>query len=154
MPVRCRNTASRSGSTSSTLLTIAPVGLGLGDPIGLVTASLSPAGAAKWQDLLHSRPIRVLTFPVVAPLLAIGTQFLVFFSGCLGAALHSGLVMRLLELQMVVTGCLFALPLLGVEVLPAWCSPPVRITTTAVDGLLDAIPGISVMTSTKLVADG
>lgn len=136
------------------LLTIAPVGLGLGDPIGLVTASLSPAGVAKWQGLLHSRPVRVLTFPVVAPLLAIGTQFLVFFSGYLGAAFHSELVMRLLELQMVVTGCLFALPLLGVEVLPVWCSQPVRMTIAAVDGLLDAIPGISVMTSTKLVADG
>jgi putative copper resistance protein D len=136
------------------LLTIVPVGLGLGDPIGLVSASLSPAGAARWQGLFHSRPVRILTFPVVSPLLAIGTQFLIFFTGYLGAAQHSATIMRLLELQLVVTGCLFALPLLGVEVLPAWCSQPVRMTIAAVDGLLDAIPGISVMTNGTLVAHG
>jgi putative copper resistance protein D len=136
------------------LLTIVPVGLGLGDPIGLVTASLSPAGAARWQGLLHSRPVRVLTFPAVAPVLAIVTQFLVFYSGYLGAAQHHAVVMRLLELQLVVTGCLFALPLLGVEVLPVWCTQPVRMTFAAIDGLLDAVPGIAVMTSSSLLANG
>lgn len=136
------------------LLTIVPVGLGLGDPIGLVTAALTPAGAARWQGLLHSLPVRVLTFPAVAPLLAVATQFVVFFTGYLGAAQHSAAVMRLLELQMVVTGCLFALPLLGVEVLPVWCTQPVRMTFAAIDGLLDAIPGIAVMTSSTLVAHG
>jgi putative copper resistance protein D len=134
------------------LLTIVPVGLGLGDPIGLVSALLSPAGAARWQGVLHSLPVRVLTFPAVAPVLAVATQFLVFFTGYLGAAQHSATVMRLLELQLVVTGCLFALPLLGVEVLPPWCTQPVRMTFAAVDGLLDAIPGISVMTNSTLVA--
>lgn len=134
------------------LLTIVPVGLGLGDPIGLVSASLSPAGAARWQSLLRSLPVRVLTFPAVAPVLAVATQFVVFFTGYLGAAEHSATVMRLLELQLVVTGCLFALPMLGVEVLPVWCTQPVRMTFAAVDGLLDAIPGITVMTNGSLVA--
>ncbi|HVW79898.1 MAG TPA: cytochrome c oxidase assembly protein [Mycobacteriales bacterium] len=134
------------------LLTIVPVGLGLGDPIGLVSASLSPAGAARWQSLLRSLPVRILTFPAVAPVLAVATQFVVFFTGYLGAAEHSATVMRLLELQLVVTGCLFALPMLGVEVLPVWCTQPVRMTFAAVDGLLDAIPGITVMTNGALVA--
>ncbi len=134
------------------LLTIVPVGLGLGDPIGLVSALLSPAGAARWQGLLRSLPVRILTFPAVSPVLAIATQFLVFFTGYFGAAQHSAIVMRLLELQLVVTGCLFALPLLGVEVLPSWCTQPVRMTFAAMDGLLDAIPGIAVMTNGALVA--
>ncbi|HVY10268.1 MAG TPA: cytochrome c oxidase assembly protein [Mycobacteriales bacterium] len=136
------------------LLTIVPVGIGLGDPIGLVSAGLTPAGAARWQSLLHARPVRALTFPVIAPLLAVATQFLVFFTGYLGSALDDGAVMRLLELQLLVTGCLFALPLLGVEVLPVWCTQPVRMTIAAVDGLLDAIPGIAVMTTTALVSHG
>ena len=136
------------------LLTIVPVGIGLGDPIGLVTACLSPAGAARWQGFLRTWPIRALTFPVVAPLLAVATQFVVLFTGYLGAALDHTVVMQLLELQLVLTGCLFALPLLGVEVLPVWCTQPVRMTFAAVDGLLDAIPGIAVMTSTSLVAHG
>jgi putative copper resistance protein D len=136
------------------LLTVVPVGLGLGDPIGLVSAALTPAGAARWQGLLRSRPIRVLTFPAVAPLLAVVTQFVVFFTGYLEAALHHTAVMQLLELQLVLTGCLFALPLLGVEVLPPWCTQPIRMSFAAIDGLLDAIPGISVMTSSTLVAHG
>jgi cytochrome c oxidase assembly factor CtaG len=136
------------------LLTIVPVGLGLGEPIGLVSACLSPAGAARWQGFLRSRPIRVLTFPAVSPLLAVTTQFVVFFTGYLGAAFDHAAVMRLLELQLVVTGCLFALPLLGVEVLPAWCTQPVRMTFASIDGLLDAVPGVVVMTSSTLVAHG
>jgi cytochrome c oxidase assembly factor CtaG len=136
------------------LLTVVPVGLGLGDPVGLVSASLSPARAARWQRGLRHPVVRVITFPVVAPLLAVATQFVVFFTGYLGAAQRSTTVMGLLELQLVATGCLFALPLLGVEVLPAWCTQPVRMAIAGVDGLLDAIPSIAVMTSSSLLAGG
>lgn len=136
------------------LLTIVPVGLGLGDPLGLVTVSLSPAGADRWHRVLRNRLLRVLTFPAVSPVLAVATQFVVFYSGYIDAAQRHASVMHLLQLQLVATGCLFALPLLGVEALPAWCTQPVRMTFAAVDGLLDAIPGIAVMTSSSLLAGG
>jgi cytochrome c oxidase assembly factor CtaG len=136
------------------LLTVVPVGLGLGDPVGLVSASLSPARAARWQRGLRHPVVRVITFPVVAPLLAVATQFVVFFTGYLGAAQRSTTVMDVLDLQLTLTGCLFALPLLGVEVLPAWCTQPVRMAIAGVDGLLDAIPSIAVMTSSSLLAGG
>jgi cytochrome c oxidase assembly factor CtaG len=136
------------------LLTVVPVGLGLGDPLGLVTASLSPTAAMKWRRLLDSRVLRVLTFPGLSPVLAVATQFVVFFTGYLAAAERSGTVMHLLQLQLVVTGCLFALPLLGVDALPAWCTQPIRMAFAAADGLLDALPGIVIMTSSSLVAAG
>ncbi|HWB67599.1 MAG TPA: cytochrome c oxidase assembly protein [Mycobacteriales bacterium] len=136
------------------LLTIAPVGLGLGDPIALVTAALPPSAATRWRAAMRNPVARVLTFPVVAPVLAVATQFVVFFTGYIGSALHHPVVMHLLHLQLLVTGCLFALPILGVEMLPAWCTQPVRLMVAAVDGLLDAIPGITVMTSNTLVAAG
>ena len=136
------------------LLTIVPVGLGLGDPLGLVTASLSTSGRVHWRRALDHPIFRLLTFPAVAPLLAVATQFVVFFTGYIGAAQHHVWVLQLLQAQLVITGCLFVLPLLGVEALPAWCTQPVRMTFAAVDGLLDAIPGIAVMTSGSLVADG
>jgi cytochrome c oxidase assembly factor CtaG len=136
------------------LLTVVPVGLGLGDPLGLVTAGLGTDGAAVWRRGLHHPVVRVLTYPVVAPLLAVATQFLVFFTGYLGAAQRSTTVMNLMELQLVVTGCLFALPVLGFEVLPRWCTQPVRMGLASFDGLIDAIPGIAVMTSATLVAGG
>jgi len=136
------------------LLTIVPVGLGLGDPLGLVTASLSPAAAQRWHRALDNPVFRFFTFPAVAPLLAVATQFAVFFTGYIGAAQRHSSVLHLLQLQLVVTGCLFVLPLLGVEALPVWCTQPVRMTFAAIDGLLDAVPGIAVMTSGSLVADG
>lgn len=136
------------------LLAVMPVGIGMGDPVGLIRQALPAAMSQRWHELLTSRPVRVLTFPVVAPLLAVATQFVVFFTGYLGAAQRSGTVMHLLELQLAVTGCLFALPLLGVELLPAWCTQPVRMAIAAIDGLLDAAPGIAVMTSGGLVAAG
>jgi cytochrome c oxidase assembly factor CtaG len=136
------------------LLTIVPIGLGLGDPVGLVSAALAPSAAARWHRILHNPVFRVFTFPLVSPLLAIVTEFVVFFTGYIGAAMGNTSVLHVLELQLVVTGSLFALPMLGVEALPAWCSQPVRMTIAAVDGLLDAIPGIVIMTSTSLVAAG
>jgi cytochrome c oxidase assembly factor CtaG len=136
------------------LLTVVPVGLGLGNPLGLVTASLSPGASARWQRGLRHPVVRVLTYPAVAPLLAVATQFVVFFTGYLGAAQRSTTVMNLMELQLLATGCLFALPLLGVEVLPAWCTQPVRMAVAGIDGLLDAIPSIAVMTSSSLLAGG
>jgi cytochrome c oxidase assembly factor CtaG len=136
------------------LLTIVPVGLGLGDPLGLVTASLSPGATDRWHRVLDNRVLRFLTFPAVAPLLGVATQFAVFFTGYIGAAQRHSAVLQVLQLQLVVTGCLFVLPLLGVEALPAWCTQPVRMTFAAVDGLLDAVPGIAVMTSGSLVARG
>jgi putative copper resistance protein D len=58
----------------------------------------------------------------------------------------------MLYLQLVATGLLFALPILGVDLLPAWCTPPVRAVIAFGDGLIDAIVGIVVMTSPVLVA--
>ncbi len=136
------------------LLAVVPVGLGLGDPIGLVSGALNPGGAARWQGLLRTWPVRLLTYPAVSPVLAVITEFVVFFTGYIGAAERHGWVMDLLQLQLLLTGCLFALPLLGVEVLPVWCTQPVRMTFAAIDSLLDAIPGIVVMTSSSLVAGG
>jgi cytochrome c oxidase assembly factor CtaG len=138
----------------SLLLTIVPVGLGLGHPLGLIGAALSPRGAARWDRALTGPVVRVLTFPAVAPLLVVATQFVVFYSGYIGASQQHAWVLHLLQFQLVVTGCLFALPMLGAEVLPAWCTQPVRMVFAGVDGLLDAVPAIAVMTSATLVAHG
>lgn len=136
------------------LLTIVPIGLGLGDPVGLVSASLSPAGADRWHRVLHNPVFRAFTFPLVSPMLAIVTEFVVFFTGYIGAAMGSAHVLHLMELQLVVTGCLFALPMLGIEALPTWCTQPVRMAIVGIDGLIDAVPGIVIMTSATLVANG
>jgi cytochrome c oxidase assembly factor CtaG len=136
------------------LISIVPVCLSLGDPLGLVGAALSPAGRTHWERALRSPVARAITFPVVTPLVALALQMVVFFSGYLTAALHHAVVMDLLYLNVLVVGCVVALPLLGVELLPLWCTDPLRMLFACVDGLLDAIPGVALLTSSSLVAGG
>jgi len=104
--------------------------------------------------VLHSRLSGVLTFPLVSSLLAVGTLVLVFFTGYFEASTRSPAVETLLCVQLPVTGSLFVLPLLSDELLPAWATPPVRALLGFADGLLDAIPGILVMTAPTLLAPG
>lgn len=136
------------------LISVVPVCISVGDPLGLVRAALSPAGVRRWDRLLAGPVVRVLTFPVVAAVLGVVVTMVVFLSGLLGAALRHTAVMDLLYLLLLVVGCLLALPLLGEELLPDWCTDPFRMLFAAVDGLLDAIPGIVVMTTGAVLAGG
>lgn len=56
-------------------------------------------------------------------------------------------------LQLLLAGSLFVLPVLTrEEALPAWCTHPVRAALVFVDGIIDAVPGIVVMTHGTLIA--
>jgi putative copper resistance protein D len=50
-------------------------------------------------------------------------------------------------LATLLIGCLAALPMLGVDMVPSWCTDPVRLLLAFIDGLIDAIPGIAVMST-------
>ncbi len=136
------------------LMSLAPVGISLGDPIGLARRALSARGRARLERVLTSPPVRGLTFPVVSAVLAATVTMVVFFSRILGDAVHSATVLNLVYLLMLVVGCLAALPLLGAEILPAWCTEPVKLLFSFADGILDAIPGIVVMTTSARLAGG
>lgn len=136
------------------LLSIVPVCIAAGDPLGLVRAGLGERGLRRWDRAVSGATLRVLTFPAVAAVLALVVQMVVFLSPLLGAALRSHAVLDLLYLGMLIVGSLLALPLLGAEVLPAWCTEPLRLLFAALDGLLDAIPGIVVMTTGTVLAGG
>lgn len=134
------------------LLSIVPVCLALGDPLGLVRVALSPASVQRWDRILSGSIVRFLTFPVVAAVLAVVVQLVLFFSGLLGEVLRSTAGLDMLYLVVLGVGCLLALPLLGSELLPAWCTEPLRLLFAALDGLLDALPGIVVMTTGTVLA--
>jgi putative copper resistance protein D len=118
---------------------VAPLGLALGDPIGLAGAEL--------------RSLRLLTYPLVSSVLVLVSELTIYFTPYFATALHNDLVRQLMHLQLLLTGCLFILPMLTrQEVLPRWCTHPVRAALVFFDGLLDSVPGIVVMTSGTLVA--
>lgn len=136
----------------SLLLALVPVLLALGEPLALLLVALPPDAAERARRILHGRAVQVLTFPLVSAVLAVATQFALFFTPYFVASLRSNVLHELLYGQLLLTGCLFTLPILGAEVLPAWCTYPLRTLFAGVDGLLDAIPGIVVMTSSTVIA--
>ena len=102
-----------------------------------------------------ARPLaRVLMFPLVSSLMAAGSLIAVFFTGYFACSVSSALVRDVLYMQLLVTGLLVVLPLLGEDMLPSWCTHPARALIAFVDGLLDAIPGVLVMTAPGLLAPG
>lgn len=125
----------------------APLGLALGDPLGLA----DPAG--RLHRAFTSRPVRALTYPLVSSLLVLASELTIYFTPYFATALGNPLVRQLMHLQLLLTGSLFVLPMLSrQEMLPRWCSHPVRAALVFLDGLFDSVPGIVVMSSGTLVA--
>ncbi|WP_208622276.1 cytochrome c oxidase assembly protein [Streptomyces yunnanensis] len=136
---------------------IAPLGLALGDPLSLALAALPqerPA-ARRLRAALSGRLLRFLTFPLVSTVLVLSSELAIYFTPYFPTALRHGPLHELMYLQLLVTGSLFVLPMLTrQELLPSWCSHPVRALLVLLDGLVDAVPGIVVMTSGTLIAGG
>ncbi|MFE7301368.1 cytochrome c oxidase assembly protein [Streptomyces sp. NPDC057579] len=127
---------------------LVPLGLALGDPLGLA----DPDGPV--QRAVTSRPVRILTFPLVSSLFVLASELTIYFTPYFPAALQGGLVLQLMHGQLLLTGCLFIVPMLTrQEMLPRWCTYPVRAALVFFDGLFDSIPGIAVMASNTLVAE-
>ncbi|GAA2150761.1 putative copper resistance protein D [Humibacillus xanthopallidus] len=136
------------------LASLTPVGLALGDPVGLVRARSRAAGGERTPLLLRlveGRVARVLTFPAVGSGLAVGTVLLVMLTPWFAQTMVSPTSAVVLYVVLLGSGLLFVLPLLTEELLPRWATPPVRTFLAFIDGLLDAVPGIVVMTSSVLL---
>jgi putative copper resistance protein D len=125
----------------------APLGLALGDPLGLA----SPTG--RLRRAFASAPVRALTYPLVSSVLVLVSELSIYFTPYFATSLGHNPVRQLMHLQLLLTGCLFVLPMLSrQELLPRWCTHPVRALLVFLDGLFDSVPGIVVMTSNTLVA--
>ncbi len=99
--------------------------------------------------------LRVLTFPLVSTALVFASEMLIYFTPYFETALRHDALHELMYLQLLVVGTLFVLPMLTrQDLLPSWCGHPVRAAFIFVDGIVDALPGLVVMTSGTLVAGG
>lgn len=132
---------------------IAPLGLALGDPIGLARVALGDPGRRRLDAVLGSGPLRFLTYPLVSSTAVLGSELSIYFTGYFTAALAHEPVWQLMHLQLLVTGLLFVLPMLtSQELLPRWATPGVRVLLVFVDGLFDSIPGLLILFSRPLLA--
>ncbi|MFJ6084518.1 cytochrome c oxidase assembly protein [Streptomyces sp. NPDC092369] len=132
---------------------VAPLGLALGDPLGLALRALPEGAAGRLRRAMTGRVVRLLTFPLVSTALVLATELTVYFTPYFATALRYGPLHDLMYLHLLLAGCLFVVPVLtGEETLPAWCTHPVRAALVFLDGIVDAVPGVVVMTHGTLIA--
>ncbi|MEU0596983.1 cytochrome c oxidase assembly protein [Streptomyces sp. NPDC006393] len=132
---------------------LAPLGLALGDPLRLAVEALPGARGARVRRAVTGRVVRVLTFPLVSTALVLTTELVVYFTPYFATALRVGWLHELMYLHLLAAGCLFVVPVLTHEqTLPSWCTHPVRAALVFLDGIVDAVPGVVVMTHGTLIA--
>lgn len=131
-----------------TLASLTPVGLALGDPVTLLRSRSRQHVLIR---LLQGRVARALMFPAVSTILAVSTLLVVFFTPVFAATTRSMALQCVLDVVLLVSGLLFVLPLMVDELLPVWATPGIRTLLAFADGLLDAVPGILLMTAGSVV---
>ena len=127
------------------LAMVAPVFLALGAPVTLALRTLPQRPRAGLLSVLHSRVLRVVSFPAVPWLLFIGSPFALYFSGWYAATLSSVALHDLLHLHFVVIGCLFFWPIIGVDPVPGRVSHPFRVLMLFASMPFHAFLGVAIM---------
>jgi putative membrane protein len=127
------------------LAMVAPVFLALGAPVTLALRTL-PAGPRRaLLGVLHSRVLRVLTFPAVPWVIFIGSPWALYFTGWYGETLRSPYMHDLMHVHFVLSGCLFFWPLVGVDPVPGRVGHPFRILLLFATMPFHAFLGVSIM---------
>ena len=130
---------------------IAPILLALGAPVTLALRTLPPAPRRRLLAVLHSRVAKVLTFPVVTFGLFVANPFVLYFSGLYRASLENTWVHEWVHLHLVLTGCLFFWPLIGIDPLPGRMPYPLRALLMFLSTPFHTVLGLTVMQSATLL---
>ncbi len=131
------------------VLAVAPMFLALGDPLRLYESARGRP--LRWT---RSRPARLVLFPVVGSFVSAAVVLWCLAGGWWDASLTSPVARAGLEVVLLGVGLLVCLPLLTDELLPTWCGHGLRVLLAAVDGLVDAVPGLVLMTWMTVFATG
>lgn len=130
---------------------IVPLSMALGAPITLALRTL-PRTPRRWLlVLLHSRAAKVLTFPPLTFALFILTPWALYFSGWYPATLRSDYLHEMTHLHMVLVGCLFFWPLMGVDPLPNRIAYPFRVLLIVLSLPFHAFMGVTIMSQETLI---
>ena len=130
---------------------VAPIFLALGAPITLALRTLPRRGRRALMVVLHSRVVRVLTFPLVAYALFVTTPFVLYFGSLYRVSLENPLVHELLHIHFIAVGCLFFWPLIGLDPLPGRWPYPARALLMVLSTPFHAVLGLTIMQSNELL---
>jgi putative membrane protein len=133
------------------LTMIAPIFLALGAPVTLALRTLPRRPRAGVLAVIHSRVLKVLTFPLVAYGLFVVTPFALYFTGLYRLTVSNDLVHQLVHLHFVAVGCLFFWPLVGIDPLPGRWPYPARALLMFLSTPFHTVLGLTVMQSRTLI---
>ena len=108
---------------------LVPLALALGAPITLALRTL-PTRPRRWLLVcLHSRVARVLSFPPLTFTLYVLSPWALYFTGWYDASLNSDYVHEAMHVHLVLVGCLFFWPMVGIDPLPGRAMLAVKLET-------------------------
>ena len=133
------------------LAMVVPLAMALGAPITLALRTL-PRRPRRWLLVaLHSRVAKVLTFPPLTFTLFVITPWALYFSGWYTATLHSDFLHEMTHFHMVLIGCLFFWPLMGIDPIPGRISYPARMLLVVLTLPFHAFMGVTIMAQKRLI---
>ena len=130
---------------------VVPLAMALGAPVTLALRTLPRRPRGWLLAVLHSRVARVLSFPPLTFALFVLTPWALYFSGWYTATLHSDFLHELTHLHMVLVGCLFFWPLVGVDPLPGRIGDPARMLLVVLTLPVHAFMGVTIMGQETLI---
>jgi cytochrome c oxidase assembly factor CtaG len=130
---------------------LVPLALALGAPVTLALRTL-PTRPRRWLlTCLHSRVARVLTFPPLTFMLYVLSPWALYFTGWYDASLSSAYVHQMMHVHLVLVGCLFFWPLVGIDPVPGRVDYPFRVLLVVLTLPFHAFLGVTIMGQEELI---
>ncbi len=134
------------------LLMVVPLLLALGRPVELAMTALSEAGAARLRRALGSRAARLVTVPLVTPVLLAVVPFVVFFTAWYPATLGHPVLAALTHLLLLAVGLAVLVPVWEAGAIDARIPYALALLFGFIELLADAVPGIVIRLETHVLA--
>jgi cytochrome c oxidase assembly factor CtaG len=131
---------------------LVPMALALGAPVTLALRVLPQRPRHVLLTVLHSRVVKVVSFPPVAFALFVLSPWVLYFSGWFEASLRSTYVHEMTHIHLVLTGSLFLWPLVGVDPVPGRVAYPFRMMMMVLTLPFHAFLGVTIMDQERLIA--
>ena len=130
---------------------LVPLLLALGAPVTLALRTLPPRPRRWLLVVLHSRVAKVLTFPPLTLTLFVLSPWMLYFSGWYDASLRSTYVHEMTHVHLVLVGCMFFWPLVGLDPVPGRVIYPFRMLMMLLTLPFHAFLGVTIMGQTTLI---
>lgn len=132
---------------------VAPIFMAVGAPITLLLRNLGGAGRRRVVAVMHSWPVRVLTWPPVGAALMIANPYVLYLTGLYPLSLENEVFHNFVHVHFVVTGCLYFWPLLGLDPMPNRIPHYLRVLFIFITMPFHAFLGVIIMGSPQLIAE-